>query len=66
MRTTIDLDAAVDARLRAHARERNLPLEAVINDALRAGTRAAHGPADSSRVPGLRRRDPLRDAGARS
>ncbi len=39
MRTTIDLDPDVDARLRAIARERGLPLRTVINDALRAGTR---------------------------
>ena len=38
MRTTIDLDPDVDARLRALARERGLPLRTVINDALRAGT----------------------------
>lgn len=43
MRTTIDLDPDVDARLRAIARERNLPLKVVINDALRAGTRAERG-----------------------
>ena len=42
MRTTIDLDPDVDARLRALARERGLPLRTVINDALRAGT--APGP----------------------
>jgi hypothetical protein len=39
MRTTIDLDPDVDARLRALARERGVPLRTVINDALRAGTR---------------------------
>ncbi len=38
MRTTIDLDPDVDARLRALARERGVPLRTVINDALRAGT----------------------------
>ena len=37
MRTTIDLDPDVDARLRAVARERKVPLRVVINDALRAG-----------------------------
>jgi hypothetical protein len=37
MRTTIDLDPDVDARLRALARERGVPLRVVINDALRAG-----------------------------
>ncbi len=37
MRTTIDLDPDVDARLRVLARERGVPLRVVINDALRAG-----------------------------
>lgn len=41
MRTTIDLDPDVDARLRATARERNVPLRTVINEALRAGLRPA-------------------------
>jgi hypothetical protein len=41
MRTTIDLDPDVDARLRAIARERGVPLRTVINDALRAGTEVA-------------------------
>lgn len=40
MRTTIDIDPDLDARLRAIARERGVPLKVVINDALRAGTRA--------------------------
>lgn len=39
MRTTIDLDPDVDARLRAVARERGVSLRIVINDALREGTR---------------------------
>lgn len=43
MRTTIDLDPDVDARLRALARERGVPLRTVINDALRAGTRPGGG-----------------------
>ncbi|MDA8069903.1 MAG: ribbon-helix-helix protein, CopG family [Actinomycetota bacterium] len=38
MRTTINLDPELDARLRALARERGVPLGRVINDALRAGT----------------------------
>lgn len=38
MRTTIDLDPDLDARLRALARERRVPLRQVINEALRAGT----------------------------
>jgi hypothetical protein len=37
MRTTIDLDSDVDAKLRAIARERGVPLRVVINDTLRAG-----------------------------
>jgi hypothetical protein len=37
MRTTVDLDPDVDARLRTLARERGVPLRVVINDALRAG-----------------------------
>lgn len=39
MRTTIDLDPEVDARLRA------LPLRTVINDALRTATQARPGDA---------------------
>jgi hypothetical protein len=50
MRTTIDLDPDVDARLRATARERGLPLRTVINDALRAGTRP-QGPRDRYVLP---------------
>lgn len=41
MRTTIDLDPDVDARVRALARERRVPLRVVINDALRAGLHPA-------------------------
>lgn len=37
MRTTVVLDPDVDARLRALARERGVPLRVVLNDALRAG-----------------------------
>lgn len=40
MRTTIDLDPDMDARLRALARERRVSLRVVINDALRAGTQS--------------------------
>ena len=46
MRTTIDLDPDVDARLRALARERGVPLRVVINEALRAGLHPARGVAD--------------------
>ena len=44
MRTTVDLDPDVDARLRALARERRLPLRTVINDVLRAGIDPTRGP----------------------
>jgi hypothetical protein len=43
VRTTVDLDADVDARLRALARERGVPLRVVVNDALRAGLHPAAG-----------------------
>ncbi len=39
MRTTVTLDPDIDARLRALARERGVPLRVVLNDALRAGMR---------------------------
>lgn len=48
MRTTVTLDADVDARLRALARERGVPLRVVINDALRAG---AHLGGRASDIP---------------
>src|SRR3954465_6541185 len=41
VRTTVDIDPDVDARLRALARERGVPLRVVINDALRAGLHPA-------------------------
>lgn len=47
MRTTVDLDPEIDARLRAVARERGVSLREVINDALRAGLR----PAPAGEVP---------------
>jgi hypothetical protein len=37
MRTTVDLAPDLDARLRALARERGVPLRQVIDEALRAG-----------------------------
>lgn len=43
VRTTVDLDPDIDARLRALARERGVPLRVVLNDALRAGLRPASG-----------------------
>lgn len=55
MRTTIDLDADVDARLRALARERGVPLRVVINDALRAGTHPARASRDEPYVLPSRR-----------
>jgi predicted transcriptional regulator len=41
VRTTVDLDPDVDARLRAISRERGVPLRVVINDALRAALHPA-------------------------
>lgn len=43
MRTTIDLDPDVDARLRALARERGVPLKVVINEVLRSGVSRRRG-----------------------
>lgn len=43
MRTTLDLDPDLDARLRALARERGVPLRVVVNDALRAGLHPSAG-----------------------
>lgn len=54
LRTTVDLDPDVDARLRALARERGLPLRTVINDALRAGTVPAAGDTEPYRLPSRR------------
>ena len=51
MRTTVDLDPDVDARLRALARERGVPLRTVINDALRAGIQPGAGAAAPYRLP---------------
>jgi len=51
MRTTVDLDPDVDARLRALARERGVPLRVVINDALRQGVGSAHGDGGAYRLP---------------
>lgn len=55
MRTTIDLDPDVDARLRALARERGVPLRVVINEALRAGMHPARAAADEAYVLPTRR-----------
>ena len=54
MRTTIDLDPDVDARLRALARERGVPLRTVINDALRAGIRPDASDPTPYRLPSRR------------
>jgi hypothetical protein len=54
MRTTIDLDPDLDARLRALARERGVPLRIVINDALRAGTQPGAGDAPPYTLPSRR------------
>lgn len=44
MRTTVDLEPDVDARLRALARRRGVSLRVVINDALRASVHPATSP----------------------
>jgi hypothetical protein len=54
VRTTVDLDPDVDARLRALARERGVPLRTVINDALRAGTHPGADDATSYTLPSRR------------
>src|SRR5580700_8645957 len=54
MRTTIDLDPDVDARLRALARERGVSLRSVVNDALRAGTQPGAGDAPPYKLPSRR------------
>jgi hypothetical protein len=54
MRTTIDLDPDVDARLRALARERRVPLRTVINEALRAGIQPAAGDVPPYTLPSRR------------
>jgi hypothetical protein len=54
MRTTVDLDPDVDARLRALARERGVPLRTVINDALRAGMQPATGAVPPYTLPSRR------------
>ena len=48
MRTTIDLDPDVDARLRDLSHRRGVPLRQVINEALRAAT---HPDSGSERAP---------------
>ncbi|MBA3328555.1 MAG: ribbon-helix-helix protein, CopG family [Solirubrobacterales bacterium] len=55
MRTTVTLDPDIDARLRALARERGVPLRVVLNDALRAGIRMGGRGEDTSYVLPSRR-----------
>lgn len=55
MRTTIDLAPDVDARLRAVARERGVPLRVVIDDAIRAGLSPGPGGASTPYVLPTRR-----------
>ena len=51
MRTTVTLDADVEARLRQVARERGTSFKAVLNDAVRAGLDRGTGAARPYRVP---------------
>jgi hypothetical protein len=51
MRTTVDLDPDVDARVRALARERGVPLRVVINEALRDGVGAGRRTGAPYRLP---------------
>lgn len=51
VRTTVDLDPDVDARLRALARERGVPLRVVINEALRQGVGSGPHPAGPYHLP---------------
>lgn len=51
MRTTLDLDPDVDARLRALARERGVPFRVVVNEALRAGMHPAGMKAPAYELP---------------
>jgi hypothetical protein len=54
VRTTIDLDPDIDARLRALASERGVPLRTVINDTLRAGVSAGIGDGPAYQLPSRR------------
>ncbi|MFN8185447.1 MAG: ribbon-helix-helix protein, CopG family [Gaiellales bacterium] len=54
MRTTVTLDPDIAARLRSIARERGLPFEEVLNDALRRGLGAAGVGSRPYRVPTAR------------
>jgi hypothetical protein len=54
MRTTVDIDPDIDARLRAIARERGVPLRVVINEALRAGVSPHRRPGEPYALPSRR------------
>ena len=51
MRTTVTLDADVEAKLRRAARERGTSFKAVLNDAVRAGLATGGGRTRRYRVP---------------
>lgn len=51
MRTTVDIDPDIDARLRALARERGVPLRVVINEALRNGVSPRRGETEPYVLP---------------
>jgi hypothetical protein len=53
MRTTLTVDDDLLLRLKERAREEELPLKQVINDALRAGLEASAGQKRPYRVPDL-------------
>ncbi|HSZ70710.1 MAG TPA: hypothetical protein VK756_10145 [Solirubrobacteraceae bacterium] len=51
MRTTVTLDADVEAKLRATMRERGVSFKAAINDAIRSGLGGSVQPAKRYRMP---------------
>lgn len=51
MRTTVTLDDDVAAKLRAKARERDVPFKVALNETLRAGLGTGGGRAKPYRVP---------------
>ena len=51
MRTTVTLDDDVAAKLRARARERDVPFKVALNETLRAGLGTGGGRARPYRVP---------------
>jgi hypothetical protein len=50
MRTTVTLDADVEAKLKATMRERGVSFKAALNDAVRAGLSGDHTPRKRFRV----------------